>query len=53
MIGTFVCWEEATTSIDMTATELVKDFGIRPTYSYSDLKSFFLDLLRSYQMKGL
>ena len=53
MIGTFVTREEATISLDAMAAELTKDFGVRPTYSHSDLTSYFTNLLKSYQMKNL
>ena len=53
MIGTFVTRDESSITHDAMVAELARDFGIRPTYSYSDLTSYFSDLLKSYQMKNL
>ena len=50
MIGTFIIRD---VPLDTTVSLLAKDFGGRPTYSHSDLTSYFTDLLKSYQMKSL
>ena len=48
MIGTFVSRDETAISLDSMVSELAKDFGVKPTYSHSDLTSYFTDLLNSY-----